>query len=126
MMDLYPCRAFASNCDVGAYAGCVLGYDATTLQRTGAFNAALPGCLAGIWQGGAGVRKQEFELPSPVQWLTHCVAADATNAAVTNALGTCTSTGVSCLLLSACKQAAGALETALQGELDAFKPQVAC
>jgi hypothetical protein len=48
---------FGSNCDVGAYSGWLIGYNASTLQQTSIFNTAPDGtgnCRAAIWQSGAG------------------------------------------------------------------------
>jgi hypothetical protein len=46
--------AFASHGDNQPYYGWLLGYDATTLQQTMAFNTAPGGGLAGIWMNGDG------------------------------------------------------------------------
>jgi hypothetical protein len=45
--------AFASHCDAGAYHGFVLGYNATNLTQTAAFNTTPGGSQGGIWSGGA-------------------------------------------------------------------------
>jgi fibronectin type 3 domain-containing protein len=46
---------FASHGDNGTYYGWVLGYNATTLKQTMAFNAAPNAAQAGIWQSGGGL-----------------------------------------------------------------------
>jgi outer membrane protein assembly factor BamB len=46
--------ASASHCDVGAYHGWILGYDATNLQQAVAFNATPDGSRGGIWMSGCG------------------------------------------------------------------------
>ena len=46
---------FASHGDNGPYYGWILGYNATTLQQTMAFNAAPNATQAGIWQSGGGL-----------------------------------------------------------------------
>ena len=45
--------AFASHCDGGAYHGFLLGYNATNLTQTAAFNTTPGGSQGGIWSGGA-------------------------------------------------------------------------
>ena len=47
---IYLC--FASHCDMGAYHGFVLGYNATNLSSMYVFNATLTGSEGGIWSGG--------------------------------------------------------------------------
>jgi len=44
--------AFASHCDTPFYHGWVIGYDATTLQRSVVFNSTPNGSDGGIWQSG--------------------------------------------------------------------------
>lgn len=46
--------AFGSNGLPGDYQGWLMGYDAATLQQTGAFDAAPNGIGGGIWQSGGG------------------------------------------------------------------------
>ncbi len=46
--------AFGSHGDVGTYHGWLVGYDATTLQQVGIFNATPNGAQGAIWQSGAG------------------------------------------------------------------------
>ncbi len=45
--------AYASHCDGGAYHGFLLGYNATNLTQTAAFNTTPSGTMGGIWSGGA-------------------------------------------------------------------------
>jgi hypothetical protein len=47
---VYLC--YASHCDGGAYHGFVLGYNATNLSQTAAFNTTPSGSEGGIWSGG--------------------------------------------------------------------------
>jgi hypothetical protein len=47
--------AFASHCDVGAYHGWVLGYDAATLAPRGVHLTTPNGEKGGIWHGGVGL-----------------------------------------------------------------------
>ena len=46
--------AFASHGDNGAWHGWILGYNATTLQQTAAYNSTADGIGGGIWQSGGG------------------------------------------------------------------------
>jgi hypothetical protein len=46
--------AWAAYCDKGNYHGWTAGFDATTLNLTGASNDTPNGAMAGIWMGGAG------------------------------------------------------------------------
>ncbi len=47
--------AFASHGDNGPWHGWILGYNAQTLQQTGAFCTSHNGVGAGMWMGGAGL-----------------------------------------------------------------------
>ena len=46
--------ASASHCDINPYHGWILGYNATNLQQTVAFNATPNGGRGGIWMSGGG------------------------------------------------------------------------
>jgi hypothetical protein len=46
--------AFASNCDIGAYHGWLLAYDAGTLSQVAVFNPTPDGSAGGMWQSGGG------------------------------------------------------------------------
>lgn len=46
--------SWAAYCDKGNYHGWTAGFDATTLNLTGASNDTPNGAMAGIWMGGAG------------------------------------------------------------------------
>ncbi len=47
--------AFASHCDVGAYHGWILSYDASTLARVSQYATTPNGTLGGIWMAGQGL-----------------------------------------------------------------------
>ncbi len=51
--------AWASNCDIGAYEGWVMSFDAGTLQPSGAWTPSPAGILGGIWMGGSGPAADE-------------------------------------------------------------------
>src|SRR4029453_5036870 len=51
--------AFASNCDIGAYHGWVLSYDATTLQQKTVHMDTPGGSMGGIWHAGVGLPVDE-------------------------------------------------------------------
>lgn len=44
--------AFGSHCDQGSYHGFVLGYNATNLSQTAAFNVTRSGSQGAVWSGG--------------------------------------------------------------------------
>jgi len=44
--------AFGSHCDQGSYHGFVLGYNATNLTQTAAFNVTPAGSMGAVWSGG--------------------------------------------------------------------------
>jgi uncharacterized repeat protein (TIGR03806 family) len=46
--------AYASHCDIGAFHGWVIGYNAQTLTLSNAFNVTPNGSEGGIWQSGCG------------------------------------------------------------------------
>jgi uncharacterized protein (TIGR03437 family) len=44
---------WSSHCDIGAYHGWLIGYDARTLQQVSVYNSTPNGNLASFWNGGA-------------------------------------------------------------------------
>jgi hypothetical protein len=47
--------SWASHCDIGAYHGWVMAYNATTLRQAGVWISTPNGLRGGVWQGGAGL-----------------------------------------------------------------------
>lgn len=45
---------FSSHCDIGAYHGWLMGYDATTLKQLSVYNNTPNGNMGSFWDGGAG------------------------------------------------------------------------
>jgi hypothetical protein len=52
---------FGSHGDNGPWHGWILGYNAQTLQKTGAFCTTPNGVGAGVWMGGAGLAAEAFD-----------------------------------------------------------------
>jgi hypothetical protein len=52
--------AFASNCDIGAYHGWMMAYDAATLVQKAVFNSTPNGSEGGIWQSGNGPSASQY------------------------------------------------------------------